>query len=59
MITAAKLELLDERMDTLEESFSDLNLRLGRLERIGYVIVGLMIGSGVITISEFIKAMSA
>lgn len=45
-------------MDDMERLITDLNVRLNRLERIGYIIVGLMAGAGALDLSKFLGTVA-
>lgn len=49
----------DRRLELLEKMITDTNIRLGRLEKLGYIIVGLMVGVGILDVSKFVAAMGS
>ena len=48
---------LDKHMDKDELLFTALNAHMGRIEKAGWAIVGLLTGYGVLNVVEFLKLL--
>ena len=49
--------MAEDRIEMMEELFTDLNRRVGRMERAMYILIGLMAGMGIVEISKIMGAI--